>query len=381
MKKIKNYIKNHKTISIIVIVAIIISIGTAMFLAISYDIEKGRYDTVKKYCNNDSFAIQTEYELDKQEHEMNVDNLVVTKMPNYNSAYCDSIGVGEYNRSFVGDNKFVADKVKNETYTIRTEVPKNKIWNKFKYVDADIEVTCIDTTAPEFTEKVDSITINKGEELDVASKFSATDLSGEVKITVDGNVDVNTVGTQTVNVFATDESGNVAQTEVNIIVNETEEQSVENTGATLNNSGATTSKSNSSASTSQKVSSQKSTTSASPSTKNNNKTSSNSKKNNSSSAKPNSNNTTKPNNNGGGTTTTSGCASGNHSMPTGNCGKWFNSRNEAISYNDAVCDKWNNKIDNNEISYSEYVKNCPSGYECWSCSRCGKWTINFKYHY
>ena len=68
-------------------------------------------------------------------------------------------------------------------------------------------------------------------------------------------------------------------------------------------------------------------------------------------------------------------------MPTGNCGKWFNSRNEAISYNDAVCDKWNNKIDNNEISYSEYVKNCPSGYECWSCSRCGKWTINFKYHY
>lgn len=377
MKKIKNYIKNHKTISIVLIIAIIIAIGTAMFLAISYGTEKDRYDAVKKYCNNDSFAIQTEYELDKQEHEMNVDNLVVANMPNYNSAYCDSIGVGEYSRSFVGDNKFVADKVKKETYTIRTEVPKNKIWNKFKYVDADIEVSCIDTTAPEFTEKVDSITINKGEELDVASKFNATDLSGKVKITVDGTIDVNTVGTQTVNIFATDESGNVAQTEVNVLVNEPEKNET-----TENNNNETASKSNSSASTSQKSSSKKSTSSYS-SVKNsntgNNKTSSNSNKNNSSSSTTSS--ASKPNNNGGGTATTSGCTSGNHSMPTGNCGKWFNSRNEAISYNDAVCDKWNNKIDNNEISYSEYVKNCPSGYECWSCSRCGKWTINFKYHY
>lgn len=374
MKKIKNYIKNHKTISIIVIVAIIISIGTAMFLAISYDIEKGRYDTVKKYCNNDSFAIQTEYELDKQEHEMNVDNLVVTKMPNYNSAYCDSIGVGEYNRSFVGDNKFVADKVKNETYTIRTEVPKNKIWNKFKYVDADIEVTCIDTTAPEFTEKVDSITINKGEELDVASKFSATDLSGEVKITVDGNVDVNTVGTQTVNVFATDESGNVAQTEVNIIVNETEEQSVENAGATLNNSGATTSKPNVSASTSQKSSSKKATSSTikSNNTSNNNTSSNSNKSNNNSSA-------SKPNNNGGSTTTTSGCASGNHSMPTGNCGKWFNSRSECQEYMSQTYEMWAKKLHNNEITREEYNKKCPDGYECWSCSNCGKWTLNYKY--
>lgn len=377
MKKIKNYIKNHKTISIIVIVAIIIAIGTAMFLAISYDIEKGRYDTVKKYCNNDSFAIQTEYELDKQAHEMNVDNLVVTKMPNYNSAYVDSIGVGEYNRSFVGDNKFVADKVKKETYTIRTEVPKNKIWNKFKYVDADIEVSCIDTTAPEFTEKVDSITINKGEELDVVSKFNATDLSGEVKITVDGTIDINTVGTQTVNIFATDESGNVAQTEVNVIVNEPEKNET-----TENNNNETASKSNSFASTSQKSSSKKSTSSSS-SVKNsntgNNKTSSNSNKNNSSSSKPNSNNTTKPNNNGGGTTTTSGCANGNHSMPTGNCGKWFNSRNEAINYYNSVSDMWNSKYDAGEISYEELCKKCPFGYECWSCSNCGKWTLNYKY--
>lgn len=375
MKKIKNYIKNHKTISLIVIVAIIIAIGTAMFLAISYGIEEDRYNTVKKYCNNDSFAIQTEYELDKQEHEMNVDNLVVMSMPNYNSAYCDSIGVGEYSRSFVGDNKFVADKVKKETYTIRTEVPKNKIWNKFKYVDADIEVSCIDTTAPEFTEKVDSITINKGEELDVASKFNATDLSGKVKITVDGNVDVNTVGTQTVNVFATDESGNVAQTEVNVIVNEPEKN--ETTG---NNNNETASKSNSSASTSQKSSSKKSTSSSS-SVKNsntgNNKTSSNSNKNNSSSSTTSS--ASKPNNNGGSATTTSGCASGNHSMPTGNIGKWFNSRNEVENYVISVSNMWEKKYSDGIITWEEYCNNAPDGYEAWSCSRCGKWTGNFKY--
>lgn len=224
----------------------------------------------------------------------------------------------------------------------------------------NVKINIIDTTPPEFTETIDSITVNKGEEIDIASKFKATDLSGEVEIKAENTVDVNTVGTQTVNIFATDENGNVAQTEVKIVVNEPEKNKT-----TENNKNTTASKSNNSVGTSQK-------STLSSSEKNNN-TGNNTSSNASSSSKP--------NNNGGSATTTSGCANGNHSMPTGNCGKWFNSRNEAISYNDAICDKWNNKIDNNEISYSEYVKNCPSGYECWSCSRCGKWTINFKYHY
>lgn len=220
----------------------------------------------------------------------------------------------------------------------------------------NVKINIIDTTPPEFTETIDSITVNKGEEIDIASKFKATDLSGDVEIKAENTVDVNTVGTQTVNIFATDENGNVAQTEVNVIVNEPEK-----TKTTENNNNTTASKSNNSVGTSQK-------STLSSSEKSNNTSS-------------NASSSSKQNNNGGSATTTSGCANGNHSMPTGNCGKWFNSRNEAISYNDAVCDKWNNKIDNNEISYSEYVKNCPSGYECWSCSRCGKWTINFKYHY
>lgn len=236
-----------------------------------------------------------------------------------------------------------------------------------------VKINVIDTTPPEFTETIDSITVNKGEEIDIASKFKATDLSGEVEIKAENTVDVNTVGTQTVNIFATDESGNVAQTEVNVIVNEPEKNET-----TENNNNETASKSNSSASTSQKSSSKKSTSTYSSTKRNNtsnNKTSSNA----SSSSKPNSNTTTKPNNNGGSATTTSGCASGNHSMPTGNCGKWFNSRNEAINYYNSVSDMWNSKYDAGEISYEQLHKNCPGGYECWSCSRCGKWTVNLKY--
>lgn len=384
MPKEKKKLSSKHKIIIVAIIAIIITIGTAMFLAISYGTEENRYNTVKKYCNNDSFAIQTEYELDKQEHEMNVDNLVVTKMPNYNLAYVDSIGVGEYNRSFVGNNKFVADKVKKETYTIRTEVPKNKIWNKFKYVDADIEVSCVDTTAPEFIEKVDSITINKGEELDITSKFNATDLSDKVKITVDGNVDVNTVGEQVVNVYATDDSGNVAQAEVTVIINEVEKQNTENAEPTVNTNNTTTTKSNNSTSTT------KSNTSSSASTKNNSQSttrgnstnknnSSSSKNNNSSTTNNSSSNTTTKNNTSSGTTSTSSCANGNHSMPTGNIGKWFNSKNELNSYYLSVGKDWNDKYLAGKITFDELTKKCPEGYECWSCSNCGKWSGNFKY--
>ena len=69
----------------------------------------------------------------------------------------------------------------------------------------------------------------------------------------------------------------------------------------------------------------------------------------------------------------------NHSMSCGNMGRWFNSRSELVAYYNSEVSKWNKKIDNDEIIYDEYYKNVPSGYECWSCSYCGKWTGNFKY--
>ena len=69
-----------------------------------------------------------------------------------------------------------------------------------------------------------------------------------------------------------------------------------------------------------------------------------------------------------------------HSMPTGNMGKWFNSRNELVEYYNDVVNKWNNKADSGEITEEEYAKNCPAGYESWSCAYCDKWTGNFKYN-
>ena len=70
----------------------------------------------------------------------------------------------------------------------------------------------------------------------------------------------------------------------------------------------------------------------------------------------------------------------NHSIKCGNMGRWFNSRSELVAYYNSEVSKWNKKIDNEEITYDEYYKNIPSGYECWSCSYCGKWTGNLKHY-
>lgn len=69
----------------------------------------------------------------------------------------------------------------------------------------------------------------------------------------------------------------------------------------------------------------------------------------------------------------------NHGMDVGNSGKWFNTKAEAIAYYDEKTNYWGRLWENFEIDDSEYYKNCPSGYEYWSCMYCNKWTINFYY--
>ena len=70
----------------------------------------------------------------------------------------------------------------------------------------------------------------------------------------------------------------------------------------------------------------------------------------------------------------------NHSTSCGDAGIWVASKNEFKTYYENYCEKWNSKWVNDEISNEEYYKNCPSGYECWSCSYCGKWTGNLKHY-
>ena len=57
--------------------------------------------------------------------------------------------------------------------------------------------------------------------------------------------------------------------------------------------------------------------------------------------------------------------------------KWFNSYNEAVSYYDNLILDYSNKIHNGQITFEEYNKQCPCGYEIWSCQYCGKWTLNY----
>lgn len=70
----------------------------------------------------------------------------------------------------------------------------------------------------------------------------------------------------------------------------------------------------------------------------------------------------------------------NHSMSCGNMEKWFNSRDEVEKYWEDVDNSHYKQWQEGKITVEEYYKISPYGYECWSCSYCGKWTGNFKYN-
>lgn len=69
----------------------------------------------------------------------------------------------------------------------------------------------------------------------------------------------------------------------------------------------------------------------------------------------------------------------NHSIICGNMKKWFNSRDEVDDYWVQIDNNYAEQYLNGTITFEEYNKKSPYGYECWSCSYCGKWTGNFKY--
>ena len=70
----------------------------------------------------------------------------------------------------------------------------------------------------------------------------------------------------------------------------------------------------------------------------------------------------------------------NHSIKCGNMGRWFNSRDEVDNYWVQVDNNYAKQYQDGTITFEEYNKKSPYGYECWSCSYCGKWTGNFKYN-
>ena len=69
----------------------------------------------------------------------------------------------------------------------------------------------------------------------------------------------------------------------------------------------------------------------------------------------------------------------NHSIKCGNMGKWFTSKSDIDDYWEEVVQTYSKQYENGKITWETYCKKSPYGYECWSCSYCGKWTGNFKY--
>lgn len=231
--------------------------------------------------------------------------------------------------------------------------------------------------------------------------FAVKDLSS-VTLTID-DIDYATVGEYTTNVYVTDDSGNVTNKEIKVIVSEptlTIEQanvniavgktaqlnatvqgasqtitwtSSDESVVTVDANGVVTAVKEGTATITASANGIKDTTEIRIQS---NQRSSNGKSNTSSSSSKSGSSSSSSSNGSSGSTST---GTHKHTMPVGNMGRWFSSRSELVSYYQSVVDKWNSKYENGEISYDELYANVPSGYEAYSCSTCGKWSGNFKY--
>ena len=333
--------------------------------------------------------------------------------------------VVEYGETYKPNVVDFVDKSKiNDSYSINGEIPNEEGKNYPAIGDysftisaknkdnADVRVLVRDTVAPEFEENAPSeISTFKDVAITEAvlkNTFSVKDFS-PVTLTID-DVDYATVGEYTANLYATDESGNVADKEIKVIVNEptlTVEQanisvavgetaqlnatvqgasqtitwtSSDESVATVDANGVVIGIKRGTATITASANGIKDTTevriqSNQRSSNGKSNTSSNNGKSNSSG----SSSSGKTSSGSDSSSSSSSSGSHSHSPGVGNIGKWFSSRNELVSYYNSVAESWNEKWLSGAISNQEYYANCPSGYECWSCSGCGKWTGNFKY--
>lgn len=281
----------------------------------------------------------------------------------------------EYGESYTPNLKdFVEEKKLNDKYSIDGNIPNEmgkeypaigeyKLIVKKNKESQEVVLKVKDTVAPAFAEDIVttiSTTLNTPlDDVTAQYKDKVTDLD-DVKITVNGaNINYGVVGEYKSELIATDESGNTSKKQITVVVNETNQ---------VNSSTGNKKPSGNSSSSNSKPSNNKPSNGGS-----------------SSSSKP--SKPTKPSGGNGGsssgestTTKPTHCTTNsNHSIKCGNMGRWFNSKKEVENYTSSERKKWKNKYLNGEITWEEYTKKAPCGYECWSCSYCGKWTGNFKY--
>lgn len=223
--------------------------------------------------------------------------------------------------------------------------------------------------------------------------FTVNDLS-PLNLSID-DVDYTIVGEYTTNIYATDSRGNIANKEIKVIVKEPtiniEQANISLTvgetithNATVQGASQTvtwTSSDTSIASVDENgvVTTVKEGTATVEAEANGTKTSvtvavmrKNSSYNGSTSSNSSSSSSSE-------SSTSTSTGTHKHTMPTGNIGKWFDSQSDVKNYWNEVNEKYEQQYRDGVITYEEYMKKAPYGYETWSCSTCGKWTGNFKY--
>lgn len=336
-KDVKYKLSKPKIFAIIAVICII-AVGAGFGIKAIAD--RQNYNLAKDCITAQNVAV----EYTGEENRISINDFISEAKENditYTARFADS-GADEYTlakESSVGeyDVKFIAELTGNMF---------------FREIELDAKIILQDTTPPEWTKTTDSVTVLEGESIDIQSLFTAEDLSGDVTISAEGEINTDSAGTEKVKITAQDTYGNTSEYELNITVEKKPSETSKNSGK----------------------SSESSTNSGSSqgNSKGNNNTSSNS-------------GNTKPSSSGSsGSSGSSSVSSGStsehkHSRSTGDIGLWFNSRTELENYVTNKIQEWRTKRANGEITLEEYNQYAPTGYEAFTCSGCGMWTGNFKY--
>ena len=276
------------------------------------------------------------------------DNVVIEYGNAYNPNIEELIDLSKY--KFINQQEIsIENNIENEKdkdYPAVGEYEIN-VYYKKKILKQKIEVK--DTTAPELSVK-DNIEIPFDTDLstfDFKNYIVASDLSELKDYAIDlSKIDSNASGEYEIVVAIEDIYGNKTEKNIKIKILEKMEEKTEKKDNTI-----------------PKQSSSKNEVSNSKPITNSNPTKETEKNNNNNNNSIINNDTKKEE-----TEETPKC---NHSSSN-----WFNSEKEAIATYEKKVKEWGDKWSNGTISYEEYIKNCPSGYETWDCPICHKWTIN-----
>ncbi len=285
-------------------------------------------------------------------------------------------------------NYSIDGNIPNEEGKEYPDIGEYKLIVKKNKQSQEVTVKVKDTLAPVFAEDtattISTVVNTPIDDVTDQYKDKVTDLD-DIKVTVNSaNVNYEVAGEYKSELIATDESGNTSKKQITVTV--TENNGTENPETVTETSESSSNNNNTTPPNKNQVNS--STGNKKPS---GNSSSSNSKPSNNKPSNGGSLSSSKPSKPSGGgnsggssgestTTKPTHCTTNsNHSIKCGNMGRWFNSRNELKNYVTEVGNKINSQYENGEITWEEYIKKSPCGYECWSCSYCGKWTGNFKY--